>query len=47
MKEIEKIFNPDTSKEELEAILKANPNLASLAIFVKLFNYNDNIQTNI
>lgn len=44
---MEKIFNPDTSKEELEALLKENANLASLAILAQMFNhnfgYNDNI----
>lgn len=45
-KEIEKIFNTDISKEELETILEENPNLAPLAILAKIFNY-DNLQTDI
>lgn len=45
-KEIEKLFNINVSKEEIEAIVEENPNLATLAILAKIFNY-DNIQTDI
>lgn len=42
MKDLEKLLNPETPKEEIQALLKENKNLIPLWILANMFNSENN-----